>query len=180
MQELTTRPPQTLDGLRGIEGRVAQAYFSAWRALPLRWKGLNRKPIPDEWHRIGPRTPPNSKRNRNATHPVNSMLNYGLAILESQVRLAVVAAGLDPTIGYMHSQHGGRSAFVLDLMEPLRPTVDRVMLGFVQNHLLSPADFILRDDGVCRLAPQLARTVAARSAVDVAADASVEGLIGLL
>lgn len=75
MQELTTRPPQTLDGLRGIEGWVAQAYFSAWRALPLRWKGLNRKPIPDEWLRIGPRTPPNSKRNRNATHPVNAMLN---------------------------------------------------------------------------------------------------------
>jgi CRISPR/Cas system-associated endonuclease Cas1 len=103
-----------------------------------------------------------------------------LAVLESQVRLAVLSAGLDPTIGYMHSKHGARSAFVLDLMEPLRPTVDRVVLGFVQDHLLSPADFILRDDGVCRLAPQLARTVAARSAVDVAADASVEGLIGLL
>ena len=27
MQELTSRPPQTLDGLRGIEGRVAQAYL---------------------------------------------------------------------------------------------------------------------------------------------------------
>ena len=37
-----------MDTLRGIEGRVAQAYFTAWRSIPLRWKGLGRKPIPEE------------------------------------------------------------------------------------------------------------------------------------
>lgn len=99
LREITTRPPQTLDALRGIEGRVALAYFTAWRSTLLRWKGLNRRLIPEEWRRIGPRVPPNSKGNRNATHPLNEILNYGLAVLESQVRMGVVAAGLDPTIG---------------------------------------------------------------------------------
>ena len=176
--ELKHRPPYAMDALRGIEGRVAQAYFAAWRSIPLRWTGLGRKPIPEEWHRIGPRTPPNSKRNRNATHPINAMLNYGLAVLESQVQTAVVAAGLDPTVGFMHAQHAERSALVLDLMEPLRPVVDRVVLGFFQSQLVSTADFILRDDGVCRLAPQLARTIAAKSAERIEATAYVDGMIG--
>jgi CRISP-associated protein Cas1 len=162
--EMKRRPPQTMDALRGIEGRVAQAYFTAWRSTPLRWRDTRRKPIPEEWHRIGPRSPPNSKRNRGATHPMNAMLNYGYAVLESQVQIAVVSAGLDPTIGYMHAQHAERSALVLDLMEPLRPAADRVVLGFARGQPMSAADFVLRDDGVCRLTPQLARTIAAKTA----------------
>jgi CRISPR-associated protein Cas1 len=158
--ELEHRPPQNIDALRGIEGRVAQAYFRAWRSTPLRWKGLGRKPIPAEWHYVGPRVTPNSKRNRGAAHPVAAMCNYGLAVLESQVRMAVVAAGLDPTIGFMHAHGDRRSALVLDLMEPMRPgVVDSVVLGLARSTTFSPADFVLRDDGICRLGPQLARQV---------------------
>jgi hypothetical protein len=51
---------------------------------------------------------------------VNAILNYGITVLESQVQIAVVAAGLDPTIGFMHAHGVRRSAVVLDLMEPLR------------------------------------------------------------
>jgi CRISPR-associated protein Cas1 len=122
--EMKTRAPQSMDVLRGIEGRVAQAYFTAWRSMRLRWKGLGRKPIPEEWHTIGPRVAPNSKSNRGATHPVNAMLNYGYAVLESQVQMATVAAGLDPTIGFMHSPGVGRSALVLDLMADQRVKSD--------------------------------------------------------
>jgi CRISPR-associated protein Cas1 len=42
-------------------------------------------------------------RHNGATHPVNAMLNYAYAVLESQVRIATVAQGLDPTIGYLHA-----------------------------------------------------------------------------
>src|SRR5688500_16661477 len=51
-------------------------------------------------------------------------------------------------------------------MEPLRPLVDRLVLDFVQSHTFTPSDFVLRDDGVCRLHPQLAREAAARLARD--------------
>lgn len=164
-EEMSGRPPQTIDALRGIEGRVAQAYFTAWRSMPLRWKGLGRKPIPEEWHRIGPRVAPNSKSNRNATHPINAMLSYGYAVLESQVQIAVVAAGLDPSIAYMHASGERRSALVLDLLEPMRPAADGVVLGLARSNTFSPADFVLRDDGVCRLSPQLARAIADKTCV---------------
>ena len=107
-----------------------------------------------------------SGRNRHATHPVNAMLNYAYAVLESQVRIATVSQSLDPTIGCLHACRPGRVALVYDLMEPLRPRVDRLVLYFVLSHTFTPSDFVLRDDGVCRLHPQLAREVAARSVVD--------------
>ena len=89
-----------------------------------------------------------SGRNRHAPHPVHAMLNYTYAVLESQVRIATVSQGLDPTIGYLHTSRVGRSALDYDLMEPLRPRVDRLVLHFVQTHTFSPADFILSSNRV--------------------------------
>lgn len=157
MVEMQKTPPQDAAALRGVEGRVAQAYFRSWRSIELKWSG--RKPIPDEWRRIGPRVSAKSGTNHDATHPVNAMLNYGYAVLESQVRLSVAAAGLDPYRGYFHTLWRERQGLVLDLMEPMRPVVDRALLDFVQTHTFSAGDVTLRDDGVCRLNPQLARAL---------------------
>ncbi|MGH8112622.1 MAG: CRISPR-associated endonuclease Cas1 [Rhodanobacteraceae bacterium] len=41
-------PPATVNGFRGIDGRAAVAYFSAWRSFPLRWTGVGRHPIPED------------------------------------------------------------------------------------------------------------------------------------
>jgi CRISPR-associated protein Cas1 len=90
---------------------------------------------------------------------VKAMLNYAYAVLESQVRIATVSQGLDPTIGYLHTCRPGRVALVYDLMEPLRPRVDHLVLGFLCSNAFTPSDFILRADGICRLHPQLARRV---------------------
>ena len=163
-------PPSTVDGIRGVEGRVGFAYFSAWRSFPLRWKGIKRRPIPDDWTRIGQRQSYRSGTNRRATHPVNAMLNYAYGVLENQVRMDIVAAGLDPTIGYLHSRQPGRPALVFDLMEPLRPVMDREILKFVRNETFSPGDFSIKRNGVCRLNPQLARRIV------VSANVTKEGL----
>ncbi len=88
------------------------------------------------------------------------MLNYAYAVLESQVRIAAVAQGLDPKIGYLHACRPAREALVYDLMEPLRPWVDRLVLSLVRSSTFSPTDFVLGVKGVCRLHPQLARRVA--------------------
>ena len=85
------------------------------------------------------------------------MLNYAYAVLESQVRIATVSQGLDPAIGYLHTCRPKRVALVYDLMEPLRPRVDRFVLGFMRSHTFTPSDFILNAVGVCRLHPQLAK-----------------------
>ncbi len=90
---------------------------------------------------------------------MNAILNYAYGVLESQVRIATVAAGLDPTIGYLHACRPGRMALVYDLMEPLRPQVDRLVLDFVRSRTFAPKDFMLTSSGVCRLHPQLARAM---------------------
>ncbi len=158
--ELQGTPPENIQKLLLVEARAAYVYFSCWRMLGIRWKGLKRKPIPPEWHSMGLRQSLYGSGNRNATHPMNAMLNYAYAVLESQVRIATVAQGLDPMISYLHACRPGRTALVYDLMEPLRPQVDRLMLSLVCSHTFSPSDFFLGTGGVCRLHPQLVRQVA--------------------
>ena len=53
------------------------------------------------------------------------------------------------------------AGYVLDMIEPLRPATDPKILFMLKYHQLAPTDFIIREDGVCRLSPQLARAVAA-------------------
>jgi CRISP-associated protein Cas1 len=75
-------------------------------------------------------------------------------------------------LGIMHFERDGSPAFVFDMMEPERPKVDRAILGFLRNESLHPADFTIREDGVVRLNPELARTLsglAARGALAQAA-----------
>ncbi len=55
---------------------------------------------------------------------VNGLLNYGYAVLRAGVARAVMAAGLHPSLGLMHSNRGNPMVLVDDLMEPFRPVVD--------------------------------------------------------
>jgi CRISP-associated protein Cas1 len=163
LTQLDKHPPRSIGALLGVEGRAAFAYFNAWQLLPLRWKGTGRHPIPDDWHRIGQRQSfvPKKPKNNNASHPVNAILNYAYAVLESQVRIQIVASGYDPTIGLLHSGRVGRGRhdFVFDLIEPLRPIVDRKVLEFVRARTFHPGDFTIRPDGACRLNPEMARNI---------------------
>ena len=158
-RELMDRQPRSLLKLLSIEGQAAVAYFETWRAVPIKWSGVSRKPIPKAWHYIGARssTAREKVKNRNANHPVNAMLNYAYAILKSDVQIWVLTNGYDPTFGFLHASHAGRSALVLDLMEPIRPIIDRAVIGFISSNIFHPADFLLQSDGVCRLHPNLAR-----------------------
>lgn len=175
LSELARRPPKTIGALLGIEGRASVAYFGAWQSLPLRWSGIGRHPIPRDWHAVGQRGTFAREKlgNRNASHPVNAILNYAYAALESQMRIHVAATGFDPRIGVMHTGRRDRSDLVLDLMEPLRPLVDRRVLEFLRAHTFHPADFTIRSDGVCRLNPEMARR--ATQMVDVGHDLSAVG-----
>jgi CRISPR-associated protein Cas1 len=100
--------------------------------------------------------------NRNAAHPINAMLNYAYAALQSETWIKAISEGYDPTIGIMHEGSDGSSKFIFDLMEPERPKVDRAVLDFVKEHVFDPGDFAIRADGVCRLNPEMARMVVAK------------------
>lgn len=72
---------------------------------------------------------------RDETDDRNAMLNYGYAVLRAAVARSVCAAGLHPAIGIHH--RSGRDAFALadDLVEPLRPGVDEVVVQMRRGSL---------------------------------------------
>jgi len=64
---------------------------------------------------------------------LNSMLNYGYAVLRAAVARAIVCAGMHPALGVHHSNQYNPFALADDLMEPLRPLVDEHVFGMVQE-----------------------------------------------
>ncbi len=160
LSQLDEKRPKTISQLRVIEANAAAAYFRAWRGMPIKWRNTSRRPIPDEWKQIGQRGSLfHIAGNRNASHPVNAILNYAYTVLQSQLQINAIADGYDPTIGIMHEGRDGSAAFIFDLIEPERPATDRKVLEFIKGHVFDPADFIIRSDGVCRLNPEMARGV---------------------
>mgnify|MGYP003584934586 CR=1 FL=1 len=122
-----------------------------------------RHPVPQEWHCYDGRSSrANSlkSKNRNASHPLNALLNYAYAVKLAQMQIEAIADGYDPTIGIVHNSQRGSPAWVLDQIELERSAIDAVILQLVSDHAFAAADFIMRKDGVCRLSPQLARMVA--------------------
>lgn len=148
-----------LSELRFYEARAASTYFAQWQGPELNWKGSSQSYVPPEWLRIGQRRSEFRGDNRHATHPVNAILNYAYTMLESQVHIEALEAGLDPAIGYLHASRPGRLALIYDLMEPLRPLVDRMVLRFVLSQRFTSKDFLLSPTGICRLNPILSRRV---------------------
>jgi CRISPR/Cas system-associated endonuclease Cas1 len=87
------------------------------------------------------------------------------------------AAGFDSSIGLAHTRHTNRAPLVHDLVEPLRPVVDRAVFSFVLSHTFEPGDFTVTKLGGCRLNPGLAKIVAGLVAA-LETGPMVKGLLG--
>lgn len=147
-----------INRLLTLEATAALSYFKAWQGEPLKWKV--RKAIPDYWLTVGRRESPVSNTNRHAAHPVNAILNYGYAVLESQVRIALGIYGFDFNVSYLHARQHRRDSLVYDLMEPLRPVLDARLFDFALSTEFTDGDFSLTSQGACRLNPELSRRIA--------------------
>ncbi len=55
---------------------------------------------------------------------INSLLNYGYAVLLSSVLQKLFALGIDPTFGIFHRPREHATPLAYDLMEPFRPIID--------------------------------------------------------
>ncbi|HEV2317308.1 MAG TPA: CRISPR-associated endonuclease Cas1 [Thermoplasmata archaeon] len=104
---------------------------------------------------------------RNAADPVNALLNYGYAILEARCRVAVVRAGFDPTIGYLHSVAPTKHPLVYDFQELGRALVDSVILEMVraEPHVRKKGALLRTTDWGLRLAPETAQKLVQRLAI---------------
>ncbi len=139
---------RTLNSLSGVEGRATAIYFGAWRHLinpPWQFEGRARRPPPD---------------------PVNVLLSLGYTLLMQNVWGAVLTAGLDPYVGFLHRLDYNRPSLALDLMEEFRPLIaDSVALRCLNNHIVTPEDFepgeepdrpvVLRQEGMRRFLREL-------------------------
>jgi CRISPR-associated protein Cas1 len=113
----------TLAALRGLEGRAAACFFAGLAAhLPpsLKFTGRNRRPPLD---------------------PLNVMLSLGYTLLQADIVLALYGAGLDPYIGFFHGLSFGRESLAADLIEPLRPSLDRFAVNLFSSGQLRPENF---------------------------------------
>ncbi len=94
--------------LRGSEGMAARAYFSALGLLMnpeqvlMAFKGRSRRPPRDGF---------------------NSALSFGYGLLYREVMAAIIAVGLDSTIGFFHRPRTAAHPLALDLMELFRTTL---------------------------------------------------------
>src|SRR5271154_6160697 len=141
----------TIEAIRLIESRAAYAYWGAWNNLPINFPRTDLRRVPDHWRVFRNRVSPLTGSPRLATNPVNAMLNYRYAVLESESRLAVAALGLDPGLGVMHMDTPSRDSLAFDVMEPVRPLVDAYLLSWVRGETLKREWFFEQRDGNCRL-----------------------------
>lgn len=104
----------TIEGRRqkilGVEGMSSKNYWEAINEImPKRYKfnGRSRNPAKDEF---------------------NCLLNYGYGVLYSLVEKACIVAGLDPYIGFMHTDNYNKKSLVFDLIELFRVYVDETVV----------------------------------------------------
>jgi CRISPR-associated protein Cas1 len=110
--------------LMGVEGQGTAIYFGVWKTLlqpPWRFDGRVRRP---------------------PTDPVNVLLSFGYTVLLQNVLGAVLTAGLDPYVGFLHRLEYNRPSLALDLMEEFRPLiVDSVVLRCLNNGIIKQEHF---------------------------------------
>ncbi|MDX2059473.1 MAG: CRISPR-associated endonuclease Cas1 [Gemmatimonadales bacterium] len=148
--------------LRLAEAQAAQSYWAAWRDVAVRIAESDRKRCPRHWSAFGGRHSPLGSRGSNrAVNPANAILNYSYAVLEGEARIACLAVGLDPMLGVLHTDRTARGALALDLMEPIRPTVDRFVLDLLAQREFTRRDLLELPDGQCRLMPSVTEPLAA-------------------
>jgi CRISP-associated protein Cas1 len=93
--------------------------------------------------------------------PAQAILNYAYGILAHTARAALLAVGLDISVGILHADKQYRDSLVYDLMELGRGPVDALVLAFLKKTEFRKGDFTQVVTGEVRLHPELTRAVIA-------------------
>ncbi|MGH9295778.1 MAG: CRISPR-associated endonuclease Cas1, partial [Acidimicrobiales bacterium] len=151
---------------RQLEASAAACYFEAWCEHPattLRFVTADMCRVPTHWPVFDGRRSLLTKgtSNRRAERPLNALLNLAYSLAAIEARLACDAVGLHPGLGFVHADEPRRDNLALDLLEPVRPEVERFVLDLVSERTFSRRDFVERSDGSIRIAPELVQNLAA-------------------
>lgn len=144
-----------------IEAKAAKTYWADWNQYTITWATRHEHQVPDHWHTIGTRRSPLAGTATTlAVNPINALLNYLYALAEIECRNACLTLGLDPGLGYFHTDKAQRDSLALDLIEGIRPDVDLYVLDLLEHHVFRADDFTERDNGHCRITPPLTNRLA--------------------
>ena len=136
---------QSKDQLRGYEGEAASIYFGVFDQLILQQKrdfafhGRNKRPPLD---------------------PVNALLSFVYTLLTHTITSALETVGLDPYVGYLHTDRPGRTSLSLDLIEELRAVLaDRFVLSLINKKMVSKKNFSKKENGAVLMDDEARRRV---------------------
>ena len=116
--------------IMGFEGKASNEY----------WKGVKHF-IPNE---IG-----FESRTKKPTDLLNSMLNYGYAILASDITKSILVNGLDPYCGLLHFDMDNRTSLTFDLMETFRQQiVDKTVISLINRKQITTNDIDKRNNTI--------------------------------
>ncbi|HEY7351467.1 MAG TPA: CRISPR-associated endonuclease Cas1 [Terriglobales bacterium] len=146
---------ERLDLVRQLESLGAAAYWSAFRDIPITFPVKDLPRVPEHWRTFGTRKSLLTGSPRLASNAPNAILNYLYSLLEAESRLAAATLGLDPGLGMLHMDTTSRDSLACDLMESVRPQVDRYLLTWLLSRPLRREWFFERSDGNCRLMSSL-------------------------
>jgi CRISPR-associated protein Cas1 len=136
---------ENLERLRGLEGESARTYFSVFDNLivsqkdDFKFEDRNRRPPLDN---------------------VNCLLSYIYVLLMHDVRSALETVGLDPAVGFLHSDRPGRYGLALDLMEEFRPFfADRLALSLINLGQVQKKGFKKHESGAVIMSDETRKTL---------------------
>ena len=124
------------DNLRGIEGEAASVYFSVFDEMILQQKE-------DFYFRRRTRRPPLDR--------VNALLSFAYSMMTEQCASSLEAVGLDPYVGFIHTDRPGRKSLALDIVEEFRAYCDRFVLTLINKRYIASENFDIREDGAVKL-----------------------------
>jgi len=151
---------RSLSEILSAEAIAASAYWPAWADVPVRFARADLASIPSRWLTVGQRRSPLSESARSAVAPAHAILNYCYALLAAEVRIACLTMGLDPGLGILHADKANRDSLVADLMEPVRPEFDALVLELLDQRTFRASDFAETRAGVCRVLAPLTHELA--------------------
>ena len=116
--------------LLGLEGRAGRTYWAAVSLLlPVhyRFEGRSRNPAQDAF---------------------NCLLNYAYGMLYGIVERACLLSGLDPYIGFIHTDHYNKPSLVFDLIEQYRIWADETVIGLFSARKIKQVQFDKMSNGL--------------------------------
>ena len=141
---------KSIKQLMTYEGRIAGIYHDNMTVI---FNALY-----PEFNFTGRKNKSNS-RNYNASDEINALLNYGYAILESEIRKGINGIGLDYSIGFLHEINQSRTPLVYDVQELFRWLIDISVIQLLEEKKIKKSDFIITENYHTRLGENVAKSL---------------------